>query len=104
MESIENVAIIIPSLNPDEKLMKVVSGLIEAGYKKIVLVNDGSNSEHEAPFEEAKKHKESMEKMIPCGRFGTPEEVANIALFFASKEASYVNGSIYNVDGGAGAA
>ena len=57
MESIENVAIIIPSLNPDEKLMKVVSGLIEAGYKKIVLVNDGSNSEHEAPFEEAKKHK-----------------------------------------------
>ena len=54
--------------------------------------------------EEAKKHKESMEKMIPCGRFGTPEEVANIALFLASKEASYVNGSIYNVDGGAGAA
>ena len=54
--------------------------------------------------EDAKKHKESMEKMIPCGRFGTPEEVANIALFLASKEASYVNGSIYNVDGGAGAA
>ena len=53
--------------------------------------------------EDAKKHKESMEKMIPCGRFGTPEEVANVALFLASKEASYVNGSIYNVDGGAGA-
>ena len=53
--------------------------------------------------EDAKKHKESMEKVIPCGRFGTPEEVANIALFLASKEASYVTGSIYNVDGGAGA-
>ena len=53
--------------------------------------------------EDAKKHKESMEKVIPCGRFGTPEEVANVALFLASKEASYVNGSIYNVDGGAGA-
>jgi NAD(P)-dependent dehydrogenase (short-subunit alcohol dehydrogenase family) len=53
--------------------------------------------------EEAKKHKESMESVIPCGRFGTPEEVANIALFLVSKEASYVNGSIYNVDGGAGA-
>ena len=53
--------------------------------------------------EDAKKHKESMEKVIPCGRFGTPEEVANVALFLASKEASYVTGSIYNVGGGAGA-
>ena len=53
--------------------------------------------------EDAKKHKESMEKVIPCGRFGTPAEVANVALFLASKEASYVTGSIYNVDGGAGA-
>ena len=53
--------------------------------------------------EDAKKHKESMEKVIPCGRFGTPEEVANVAIFLASKEASYVTGSIYNVDGGAGA-
>jgi NAD(P)-dependent dehydrogenase (short-subunit alcohol dehydrogenase family) len=53
--------------------------------------------------EDAKKHKESMEKMIPCGRFGTPEEVANVALFLVSDEASYVTGSIYNVDGGAGA-
>jgi len=53
--------------------------------------------------EDAKKHKESMEKVIPCGRFGQPEEVANVALFLASKDASYVSGSIYNVDGAAGA-
>ena len=53
--------------------------------------------------EDAKKHKESMEAHIPCGRFGTPEEVANVALFIVSDEASYVTGSIYNVDGGAGA-
>ena len=44
-----------------------------------------------------------MEKVIPCGRFGQPEEVANVALFLASKDASYVSGSIYNVDGAAGA-
>ena len=53
--------------------------------------------------EDAKKHKESMEKVIPCGRFGQPEEVAKVALFLASKDASYVSGSIYNVDGAAGA-
>ena len=44
-----------------------------------------------------------MEKVIPMGRFGTPEEVANVALFLVSNEASYVTGSIYAVDGGAGA-
>lgn len=39
---------------------------------------------------------------IPMKRFGRPEEVANVANFLASDEASYVSGSIYGVDGGAG--
>ena len=37
---------------------------------------------------------------IPLGRFGKPEEVANVALFLASDEAGYVTGSTYLVDGG----
>ncbi|MDO1445396.1 SDR family NAD(P)-dependent oxidoreductase [Rhodocytophaga aerolata] len=44
------------------------------------------------------------EKMVveatPMGRRGTPEEVANVYLFLASDEASYVTGSLYSVDGG----
>jgi glycosyltransferase involved in cell wall biosynthesis len=46
-----NVTIIIPSLNPDEKLIQVVDGLIKKGFKDILLVNDGSDSEHMKPFE-----------------------------------------------------
>ncbi len=34
--------IIIPSLNPDEKLIKTVKGLEEAGFRDILIVNDGS--------------------------------------------------------------
>ena len=37
---------------------------------------------------------------IPWGRFGLPEEVAAVALFLASEDASYVTGSTYFVDGG----
>ena len=54
--------------------------------------------------EDAKKHKEGLTSMIPMGRCGTPEEVANIAFFLVSNEASYVTGAIYRVVGGAGAA
>lgn len=51
----------------------------------------------------AKKHEENIVKTIPVKRFGLPEEVANVALFLASNDASYVTGSIYAVDGGMGA-
>ena len=37
---------------------------------------------------------------IPARRFGKPEEVANMALFLASDEASYVIGAIFVIDGG----
>ena len=41
---------------------------------------------------------------IPPGRFARAEEMANAALFLASDESSYVNGSTFMVDGGITAA
>lgn len=38
--------------------------------------------------------------MTPMGRKGTPEEVANVALFLASAEASFVTGQLIHPDGG----
>lgn len=39
---------------------------------------------------------------IPLGRFATPEDVANMAAFLSSDEASYLTGGIFPVDGGRG--
>ena len=62
------------------------------------------------PIDTAWTHKETsdinkkIEKQLieatPLGRRGTPEEMANVYLFLASDEASYVTGAIYSADGG----
>lgn len=38
---------------------------------------------------------------VPLGRIGTPEEFANVAVFLSSPAASFVNGVMLQVDGGA---
>jgi NAD(P)-dependent dehydrogenase (short-subunit alcohol dehydrogenase family) len=53
---------------------------------------DGSDSgKHPAEF---------MMHGTPAGRSGTPDEVAHAAVFLASDEAAFVNGSVLHVDGG----
>ena len=49
-----NATVIIPSLNPDEKIISTVKSLIDEGFDDIILVDDGSDEEHKARFEEAK--------------------------------------------------
>jgi 3-oxoacyl-[acyl-carrier protein] reductase len=44
--------------------------------------------------------KQNAVKMIPLGRVGTPEDVANAVAFLASEEASYITGHVLNVNGG----
>lgn len=42
----------------------------------------------------------NIEKMIPMGRMGTPEEIAQAVAFLASEKASYITGVALQVDGG----
>lgn len=51
----EDIVIIIPSLNPDNKLLNTLEELTKAGFKNIILVNDGSGHEYDSIFEIAVK-------------------------------------------------
>ncbi len=52
---LESLAVILPSLNPDKKFLGVVDGLEEQGFKHIVVVDDGSDSEHQVYFDKARE-------------------------------------------------
>ena len=43
---------------------------------------------------------EAITKELPLGRLGTPEDVANLALFLASDLSDYITGEVIKVDGG----
>ena len=43
---------------------------------------------------------EDLMNEIPLGRFGKPEEVAHLASFLCSEEASYITGQILHINGG----
>ncbi len=42
----------------------------------------------------------AFEAMLPAGRLGTPEEIAEAIVFLASPGAGYINGHVLAVDGG----
>ncbi len=52
MKDLSNISVVLPSLDPDEKLHAVIDGLLEYGFSDIILVNDGSKPENLHYFEE----------------------------------------------------
>ena len=59
----------------------------------------------EAYLEKYHKHekdavRQQLNQRQPIGRLGKPEEIAHMALYLASSEAAFVNGSVITIDGG----
>ena len=53
MRDLSEVSVVLPSLDPDEKLNAVIDGLLQYGFTDIILVNDGSKPENLHYFTEA---------------------------------------------------
>jgi len=60
-------------------------------------ISDTEGMARLAPTPEAR---ETFRSVVPLGRFGTKQDVANLALFLASPLASYISGAVIPVDGG----
>jgi NAD(P)-dependent dehydrogenase (short-subunit alcohol dehydrogenase family) len=67
----------------------ICPGLIETGMTKPLF-----------DYARARGSDTSIGQLNPLQRYGLPHEIAAMALFLASDEASYVNGQAIAVDGG----
>ena len=53
---LEQLVIVLPSLDPDDKFDGVVQGLVDAGFAHVVIVDDGSDAAHQIHFDKAAQH------------------------------------------------
>ena len=64
----------------------VAPGYIETDLTEAYLDTDG--------------HREELESLVPAGRLGVREEVADAVTFLASDRAGFITGQVLYVDGG----
>ena len=50
----KKIVILLPSYNPDEKLVKCVNDIFDAGFNEIIVVDDGSKEECQKYFDQVK--------------------------------------------------
>ena len=63
-------------------------------YKKLFITNNIS-------YQEAWENLEEEEiKKIPLGRVGEPEDISSAVIYLCSEGASWITGSILNINGG----
>ena len=53
MVDLSKISVVLPSLDPDEKITAVIDGLLSHGFSDIILVNDGSKPENLHYFTDA---------------------------------------------------
>jgi len=70
------------------RVVGIAPGLVETDFSALLVENFG----------------ESLAKRLPMKRLGRPADIANLATFLASDEASWITAETYVIDGGAGVA
>jgi 3-oxoacyl-[acyl-carrier protein] reductase len=77
------------SLSKETAKRKITVNCVSPGFIDTDLIA-GLPAERRAEYQ----------KLVPLGRFGTPQEVADAVLFLASRQAAYITGSVLEINGG----
>ena len=75
-----------------------IIGLTKSAARELASRNINVNADMTITLSD--KVKEGAKGQIPLGRFGKPEEVAELALFLSSEKSDYITGQVINIDGG----
>lgn len=67
-EDLSKIVVLIPSLEPDDMMVRYVKELYEAGFEKIVLVNDGSSKEYDSYFEAVEDRAHVLKHAVNQGK------------------------------------
>lgn len=103
-----------PGVAPYVTSKHAVIGLMKSAAKEVAAQNIRVNTVNPSPVETrmmrsleegmapgaAEQAKAAMEASIPMGRYALPEDIANVMLFLASDDSSFITGSVYMADGG----
>ncbi|GAB3056463.1 SDR family NAD(P)-dependent oxidoreductase [Salinicoccus sesuvii] len=101
-----------PGVAPYIASKHAVAGLTKTAALEVAGNNIRVNSVHPSPVNtrmmrslEAgmETNEEALAKTIPLGRYGESDDIANLVLFLASDESTFITGAQYRVDGGMGA-
>jgi NAD(P)-dependent dehydrogenase (short-subunit alcohol dehydrogenase family) len=68
------------------RVVGIAPGLVKTDFAAVLVENFG----------------ERLAAQLPTRRLGEPSDIANLALFLASDNASWITGETYVIDGGAG--
>jgi 3-oxoacyl-[acyl-carrier protein] reductase len=94
------VAGLMKALMPDLAKDGITINLVLPGTFLTSRIAPGAGRSPEAD-EELQAQLAPVAAGIPLGRLGQPIELGNLVAFLASQQASYITGSVYQVDGGA---
>ncbi|MGY4690948.1 SDR family NAD(P)-dependent oxidoreductase [Salibacterium sp. K-3] len=107
----------VPGLAPYVASKHGVVGLTKVAALEAASSSVRVNSVHPSPVntrmmrslekgynpEDAEAAREKRTQAIPLARYGESEDIANLVLFLAREESSFITGSQYRIDGGMGA-